>query len=128
MTQSELSSLTGSGAWVNSKKFGSDLVYLLVSPQKANKEEMVFRLAMVWVHPYQVHVPTLDEMVRKLTLFTASHENWAYAFVRFNEDTQHIPLPKEGQLSAMIEGMSSRNACMWLPLLTRSMFTLTVGC
>ena len=64
---------------------------------------------MVWVHPYQACIPTLDEAAGKLALLTTSHENWAYAFVRFNEDTQHVPLPKEGHLSAMIEGMPSRN-------------------
>ena len=72
---------------------------------------MVFGLAMVWVHPYQAHIPTLDEVARKLTLLTISHENWAYAFVRFSKDTQHVPLLKEGHLSAMIEGTSCRNAC-----------------
>ena len=89
MTQSELTSLTVSGAWGNAKKFCSDLAYLLALPEKATKEEMVFKLQ---VHPYQAHIPTLDEVVRKLALLTASHGNLAYAFVRFNEDAQHIPL------------------------------------
>ena len=84
--QLELSSLTGSGAWGDAKKFHSDWAYLLVLPKKATKEEMVFGLAMVWVHPYQAHIPTLDEVSRKLSLLTASHKNLAYAFVRFNED------------------------------------------
>ena len=65
---------------------------------------MVFRLTMVWVHPYQACIPTLDEVARKLALYTASHENWAYAFVRLNEDAQHVTLPKEGYLSAMMRG------------------------
>ena len=111
MIQSELSSLTGSGAWGDAKKFCSDLAYLLVSPEKATEGEMVFGLAMVWVHPYQACISTLDEVARKLTLLTASQENWAYTFVRFNEDAQHDPLPKEGHLSAIIEGTPSRNAC-----------------
>ena len=72
---------------------------------------MVFGLAMVWVHPYQACIPTLDDVVRKFTLLTTSHENWAYSLVRFNENTQHIPLPGEGHLSAMVEGTPSRNAC-----------------
>ena len=70
---------------------------------------MVFWLAMVWVHPYQAHIPTLDEAVRKLALLTTSCPNWAYTFVLFNEDAQHVPLPLEGHLTAMIEGMPSRN-------------------
>ena len=111
MTQSELSSLTGSGAWGNTQKFHSDLAFLLVLPEKATAEEMMLGLAMVWVHPYQASIPTLDEAVRKLTLLTTSHENWAYTFVRFNEDAQHVPLPKEGHLNAMIEGTPGRNTC-----------------
>ena len=29
--------------------------------------------------------------------------------VQLNEDAQHVPLPKEGHLSAMIDGMPRRN-------------------
>ena len=72
--------------------------------------EMVFGLAMVWVHPYQAHVSTLDEAAKKLTLLTTSGKNWAYTFVQFNKDAQHVPLPREGHLSAMIEGVPSRIA------------------
>ena len=127
VTQSELSSLTGSGVWGDVKKFHSDLAYLLVLPKKATEGEKVLRLAVVWVHPYQACVPTLDEAVRKLTLLTASHENWAYAFVRFNEDAQHAPLPKEGHLSAMTEGMPSRSACRCLCQLEVHLL-LQLGC
>ena len=73
--------------------------------------EVVFGLAVVWVHPYQTCVPTLNEAVRKLTLLTTSSKNWAYAFVWLNGDTQHFPLPKEGHLSTMIKGSPSRGSC-----------------
>ena len=96
------------------QKFCSDLAYLLVLPEKATNGEMMFRLAVVQVQPYQTYIPTLDEVMRKLALLTASHENWAYTFVRFNEDAQHAPLPKEGHLSAMFEGTSSRSTCRCL--------------
>ena len=72
---------------------------------------MVFGLALMWVYPYQAHVPIMDEAVRKHTLLTTSSKNWAYAFVWFNKDAQHVPLPKEGHLSAMIEGAPNRNMC-----------------
>ena len=111
VTQLELSSLTFSGAWGDTKKFCSDLVFLLVLPKKAIMREMVFGLAMVWVHPYQAHISALDEVAKKLTLLTTSSKNWAYAFVQLHEDTQHVHLPKEGHLSAMIEGVTSRIAC-----------------
>ena len=94
------------------KKFHSDLAFLLVLPEEATEEDMMFGLAMVWVDPYQACAPTLDEAVRKLSLLATSHEKWAYAFVRFNKDAQHVPLPQEVvHLSAMIEGMPSRSAC-----------------
>ena len=69
---------------------------------------MAFGLSMVWVHSYQAHVSTMDEVAKKLTLLTTSGENWAYTFVQFNEDTQHVPLPNEGHLSAMIEGAPNK--------------------
>ena len=50
---------------------------------------------MVWAHPYQAHVPSLDEVAKKLTLLTTLGGDWAYAFVQFNKDAKHIPLPKE---------------------------------
>ena len=46
---------------------------------------------------------------KKLTLLFNSGNNWAYAFMQLNEDAQHVPLPKEGHLSAMINAMPSRN-------------------
>ena len=52
--------------------------------------------------------------MRKLTLITPSGENCIYAFVQFNDDTQYALLPKEGHLSAMIDGVPSRNACRCL--------------
>ena len=45
------------------------------------------------------------------TLLINSGDNWAYAFVQFNENAQHMPLPKEGHLSAMIDGTPSRKMC-----------------
>ena len=106
MTQLELSSLTGSGAWGNTKKFHSDLPYLFVSPKKATEEEMVFGwFAMVWVHPYQACIPTLDEAVRKLTLLTASHKNWAYTFyeVQWGQPT-NPPALREVNLVLWLSG------------------------
>ena len=75
---------------------------------------MVFGLAMMWVQPYQAHLSSLDEAVKKLTLLLKSGNNWAYAFVWLNEDTQHVPLSQEGHLSAMIGGAPSRNTCRHL--------------
>ena len=76
--------------------------------------EMAFGLTMVWAHPYQACLSSLDEAVRKITLLLNSGDNWAYAFVWFNEDAQHVPLSKEGHLSTMTDQAPSRNACRHL--------------
>ena len=114
MTQPELSSLTWSGVWGDVEKFCSDLAFLLILPKRVIVGEMVFGLAIVWVHPYQAHIPILDEVAKRLSLLTTSSNNWAYAFVQLNNDAQHVPLPKEGYLSAVIGGSSSRNTCSHL--------------
>ena len=72
---------------------------------------MAFGLARVWAHPYQTCLSSLDEVPRKLTLLLNSGDNWAYAFVWLNEDTQHVPLSKKGHLSTMTDGVPSRNTC-----------------
>ena len=45
--------------------------------QKAIMGEMVFGLAVVWVHPYPACISTLDEVAEKLNLLTTSGKNWA---------------------------------------------------
>ena len=71
----ELSSLTCSGAFGDAKKFHNVLAILLISPKKAIMGEMVFGFAMVWLHPYQACISTLDEVAKKLTLLTTPSEN-----------------------------------------------------
>ena len=111
VTWPELSALSSTGAWGDIKKFWSDLAFLLIVPKKTNEGEMAFRLAVVWVHPYQACLSSLDEVAKKFTLLIDSGDNWAYAFVWLNEDSQHIPLPKEGHHSAMIDGAPIRSMC-----------------
>ena len=42
---------------------------------------MVFGVAMVWTHPYQASLSSLDEVVKKLALLISLGDNWAYTFV-----------------------------------------------
>ena len=37
----------------------------------------------------------MEEAVRELTAWVSSGPNWPYALVWLNEDTCHMPLPKE---------------------------------
>ena len=53
---------------------------------------MAFGLVMVWMHPHQACLSSLDEAVRKLTLLIDLGDNWAYTFVQLNKNTQYIPL------------------------------------
>ena len=111
MTQAELSLLTNSGTWGDIEKFHSDLAFILILPEEVIAGEVVFGLAIVWVHPYQACIPTLDEAARELSLLTTSSKSLAYAFVCLNGDAQHVPLSKEGHLSMMIKGPPSRSSC-----------------
>ena len=87
------------------------MVFLLIAPKKTIEGEMAFGLAMIWAHPYQACPSSLDDAVKNLVLLISLGNNWAYASVCLNGDTQHVPLPKEGHLSTMIDGMPSRNMC-----------------
>ena len=72
----------------------------------------MYWLTMVWVHPYQARVSTIDDVARKLTLLASSRPDWPYVFVWFNGDAHHVPLPKESHLSAITEGMPSNTLCI----------------
>ena len=86
----------------------------MITPKKTIQGEVAFSLTMVWAHPYQAHLSSMDKAVKKITLLANSGNNWVYTFVWFNEDAQHVPLPKEGHLRTMIDGTPSRNTCRHL--------------
>ena len=93
------------------KKFHSDIAFLLVLPAEGAAEERVYRLAMVWVHPYQARVSTIDDMAKQLTQLTSTGPNWPYALVQLNRDTCQVPHSTEGHLSVMMEGNTSNVPC-----------------
>ena len=96
VTQPELTSLSHTGALVDAEKFQSDLAFLLILPKRTIEGEMAFGLGVVWAHPCQAQVSSLDEVAKKLALLTTSGINWPYTIVWFNKDAQHVPLPKGG--------------------------------
>ena len=82
VTQPELSSLTHLLVHgVTSERFSSDVAFLLILPKEGIAKERVYGLAMVWVHPYQARVSTIDNVARKLILLASSGPNWPYAFL-----------------------------------------------
>ena len=66
---------------------------------------------MVWVHPYQARVYTLDAAAKQLTHLASTGPNWPYALVWLNGDTCQVPLPKEGHLSVLAEEHTSHVPC-----------------
>ena len=67
ITQMELVSLTHLKAWGDVDKFHSDIAFLLVLPKEGAAEEKTYGLAMMWVHPYQARVSTIEEAIKQLT-------------------------------------------------------------
>ena len=69
--------------------------------------ERVHGLTMVWVHPYQARLSTIDDVAKQLTQLASYGPDWPYALVQLNRDACHMPLPTEGHLSVMMEGNTS---------------------
>ena len=79
--QSQLTTLSLVGSWGNMEKPKWDMTFLLIAPSIAIGCERVFGLTAVWVHPCQVHFPTLLEEACKLMLLVDVSKDWPYAFV-----------------------------------------------
>ena len=71
----------------------------------------MYRLTMVWAHPYQARVSTLGTAAKKLTQLASTGPNWSYTLVQLNGDTCHVLLPKEGHLSVLVEKGTSHAPC-----------------
>ena len=87
------------------------MTYLLLVPDQVVEEERRFGLVAVWTQPCQAHLPSLDEVARKLALLISTGEDWAYAFMQLNKDSQHIPLITTRHISTMVNDAHSRSAC-----------------
>ena len=110
ITRASLSAISCTEAWGDPKRPKSDMTYLLLVPNQVVEEERRLGLVAVWTHPFQAHLPSLDEVMRKLNLLVNTAEDWVYTFMQLNEDPQHIPLSTTGHISAMIDGTPSRSA------------------
>ena len=104
MTQLELASLTHLKVWGDPEKFHSNTAFLLVLPEEGAAGERVYRLVMVWLHPYQARVSMIDDAAKQLTQLAFTGPNWPCALVWLNRDAHHMPLPTEGHLSVIMEG------------------------
>ena len=111
LTQLELFSLTSLKAWGDTEKFHNDIAFLLVSAKEEATGDRMYGLSTVWVNPYQARVPTVEEAVRELTTLVSSGPDWPYALVQLNEDTCHVPFPREGHLGVLPERGTDSTTC-----------------
>ena len=104
ITQMKWSTLTHLKAWGDADQFHSDVAFLLILPKEGMAEERTYGLTMVWAHPYQVRVSTIEEAIQQLDKLIPPRPNWPYALVCLNREACHVPLSTEGHLSLMNGG------------------------
>ena len=114
ITQSGISIISQAEVWGDPKKPRFGMAFLLLAPAQEAEEERKSGLAVVWVHPHQAILPSLDEAVKKCALLINTREDWPYAFVQLCEDSRDIPLSNIRHLSIMLGGAPSRSACRCL--------------
>ena len=70
-----ISAISLAEAWGDPKKPRCCMAYLLLALAQEAEEERKFGLAVVWVHPHQALLPSLHEVVKKLTLLINARED-----------------------------------------------------
>ena len=85
--------------------------FLLILIEGCTVGDRVYGLSMMWVHPYQARVYTMEEVVKQLIPLTSTGLDWPYDLVQLKRDAHHVPLPMEGHLSIMVEGRTSSVTC-----------------
>ena len=111
ITQLELSSLTSLKAWGDKQKVHNNLNFLLVLAEEEATGGRKYGLSTIWVNPCQARVDSMEEAVGELTARVSSGPDWPYAFVQLNQDTCHVPLPKEGHLGILPQGGTNMTTC-----------------
>ena len=109
-SQVELFSISSLKVWRDAQKPHHDITYLLVRVEDT-KRDRHYDISLVWVHPDQVRVATMEEAVKKLTAFTSSGANWPYALAQLCKDPHHAPLPKNKHLGVLPQGKAQETFC-----------------
>ena len=109
-SQTELFSISSLKVWRDAQKPHCNIAYLLVWVEDA-KRDRGYSISLVWVHPNQVRVATMEEAVKKLTAFTYSGANWPYALAQLCKDPHHAPLPKNNHLGVLPQGKVQETFC-----------------
>ena len=112
-SQAELFSIRGLKFWRDAQKPCHDIAYLLVQVENTNKDRH-YSISLVWVHPNQVRVATMEEAIKKLTTCTSSGTDWPYALAQLCEDPHHAPLPKNKDLDILAQRKVQKTFCGWI--------------
>ena len=70
-----------------------------------------YGISLVWVHPNQVRVTTIEEAADSLTAYTSSGVDWPYTLAQLCEDPHHAPLPKNKHLGILPQGKAQETFC-----------------
>ena len=73
-----------------------------------------YGISLVWVHPNQVRVTTIEEAVESLTAYTSSGVDWPYALAQLCEDPHHAPPPKNKHLGITPQEKVQDTFCGWI--------------
>ena len=111
LPQVELSSLNGLRAWGERQQFCHNIAFLLVLAEEETTGDRKYGLLTIWVNPSQARVPSMEDMVGKLTAWASSGPNWPYTLVQLHEGTCHAPLPKEGHLGILPQSRVEVTPC-----------------
>ena len=110
-SQAELFSISSLKVWEDAQKPCHDIAYLLVWVEDT-KRDRCYSISLVWVHPDQVRVATMEEAVKKLTTFTSSGADWPYALAQLCKDPHNAPLPKNKHLGVLPQGKAQETFCV----------------
>ena len=78
-----------------------DIAFLLVWAEEEATGDRNYGLSTVWVNLSQARVPSMEEVVGKLTAWASSGPDWPYTLVQLHKGNHHVPLPKEGCLGIL---------------------------
>ena len=70
------------------------MAYLLVRVEDVIQGRQ-YGISLVWVHPNQVRVTTIEEAMDSLTTYTSSGVNWPYALAQLCEESPSCTTPQE---------------------------------
>ena len=77
--------------------------------------QVLYGISLVWVHPNQVRVATIEEAVENLTHL---HLQWGWLALCPNtgmcKDPHHAPLPKNKHLGILLQGKAQETFCGWI--------------